>query len=134
MKRLRETRVGERRGEYGGAGLKFLILLVILGVAGYVGYQFIPVAYNYSLYKQKMQDSVDKAAMTGQTDAWVKEQLKSSEKEYGVPEDAEIGIEKLNGRFQARVRFTRPVVFPGYTYQYEFDHTARSTDLFSTAK
>jgi hypothetical protein len=108
-------------------------MALIIGVA-YVGYQSIPVVYQLSLYKQAMQDNVDKAAMTGQSTTWVREQLKASAKDYGVPENAEITAEQANGRMQARVQFTRPITLPGYTYQYNFDHTAQSTGLFSSAK
>jgi hypothetical protein len=121
-------------GERGGTRLKFLLIMALIIGIGYVGYQAIPVAYQSSLYKQAMVDMLDKASMTGQSTSWVKEQLQASAKEYGVPENAEITPDKINGRMQVRVRFTRPISVPGYTYQYEFDHTAKSTELFSPAK
>jgi hypothetical protein len=121
-------------GERGGTRLKFIIVMAFILGAGYVCYQIIPVAYQLSLYKTTMQDNVDKAAMTGQTGSWVKEQLQASGKEYGVPENADITVEKVNGRVQARVKFMRPITLPGYVYQYDFDYTAKSTELFSPAK
>jgi hypothetical protein len=125
---------GDNFGERGGTRLKFLVVMALIIGVGYVGYQCIPVIYQYSLYKQAMQDNVDKAAMTGQTATWVKEQLRGNAKEYGVPEDADMTAEQVNGRMQVRVKFTRPIVFPGYTYQYNFDHTTKSTELFAPAK
>jgi hypothetical protein len=124
----------DKLGERGGTRLKFLLIMALIIGIGYVGYQTVPVVYEFSLYRQAMQDQVDKAAMTGQTSTWVKEQLRANGKEYGVPENADMMIEQVNGRMQVRVKFIRPIVFPGYTYQYDFDHTAKSTELFSPAK
>ena len=36
-----------------------------------------------------------------------------------------------DNRLEARVQFTRPISFPGYTYDYEFDYTAQSTSFLS---
>jgi hypothetical protein len=124
----------ENGGERGGTRLKFLLVMAFIIVVGYVGYQYIPVAYQYSLYKQTMQDDVDKAAMTGQSNAWLREQLQAAGKDYGVPDNAEITTDKINNRLEVRVKFTRPIPLPGYIYQYDFDHTAKSTGLFSSAK
>lgn len=136
MNESRGLRPGrDRAGERGGTRLKFLIVLVLIAVVAYAGYQFIPVAYQANVYKSEvMQPAVDKAAIMGQSTGWVKDQLRASGKDYGVPPDAAITVEQTNGRMQARVQFTRPISFPGYTYQYSFDHTARSTELFSSAK
>jgi hypothetical protein len=124
------TAFDSRRSERGGTRLKFLIVIIVLAVVAYCGYQFIPVAYQAYLFKDFMQQNVDKAAVMGQTADWVETQLKASSAQYGVPPNAEIKATPSNGRMEARVRFTRPVELPFYTYQYEFDKTARSTDLF----
>lgn len=120
-----------RIGERGGATLKFLIVLAILGAIAYAGYQYIPVAYEAYTFKDYMQVTVDKAAALGQPAETVKANLKASEAEYGVPPDAVISANQRDGRLEARVQFARAVVFPGYTYQYNFDHTVSSTSLFS---
>ncbi len=80
-----------------------------------------------------MQQTVDKATY-GQTQSsdWVRAQLKASAAEYDVPTDATITATQRDGRIEARVQYTRPIPLPGYVYQYTFDHTARSTQLFST--
>jgi len=50
-----------------------------------------------------------------------------SEAEYEVPSNAIITPAARDNRIEVRVQYTRPIEFPGYTYMYEFDHTARST-------
>lgn len=118
---------GRRRGgERGGARLNLLIWVAIIGAVAYVGYQYVPIAYNASLYKVHMQDTVDKAVALGKDAAWVESQFRASAVDYNVPPDAFYRIQKREGRMEANVRWTRPMPLPGYIYQYTFDHTVRS--------
>jgi hypothetical protein len=119
--------------ERGGARLKFVIVMAIIAAVGYAGYQFIPVAYqNYQL-KDLMQHYVDTAVATGKSGEWIKDQLIKSSAEYGIPPDAIITPEQENEKMQVRVQFTQPIEFPGYTYNHEFDYTAKSA-AFLTIK
>ena len=122
-----------RSSERGGARLKFLIVAVILGLVAYSGYVFLPVAYDAYLYKDLMQHNVDVASVSGYPPTWVKDQLTKSGSEFNVPADAVITATQSDNRVVVRVQFTRQVPFPGYTYNYEFDHTAKST-AFLTIK
>jgi hypothetical protein len=121
----------KRANERGGARLKFLIFAVIVAALGIAGYTYIPVAYQAYMYKDLMQHYVDVAAAQGYQPTWVSDQLTKSEAEYDVPKTAVITPAQRDGRIEARVQFTRDIEFPGYTYQYEFDHTARSTPFIS---
>lgn len=122
-------KMSARTSERGSARLKFLVVVVILGALAYGGYQYIPVAYQAYLFRDLMQQRVDAAAALGRPPAWVKDQLSKSAPEYYVPADAEIEPVKEGDRIQVRVKFSRPIEFPGYIYQYEFDHTAKSTEF-----
>ena len=73
------------------------------------------------------------AAAQGYDTAWVSDQVSKSRAEFHVPDDAVITPAQNEGRMQVRVQFTRPISFPGYTYNYEFDYTAKST-TFLTVK
>ena len=121
-------------GERGAGRLNFLIVVVVLAAAAYVAYQFVPVVMRASTYKVYMQDTVDRASASGQPAAWAEKQLKAAAAEYGVPETAVYKVEARDGRLQANVRFTRPVVLPGYTYEYEFDHTVTSGSFLASPK
>ena len=118
--------------ERGGARLKFVIVILVLGAAAYVGYLYIPVAYHAYLFKDLMQQKVDAAVTMGHPPDWVRDQLTKSAAEYGVPADAVITPNQQDNRMIVTVQFTQPIEFPGYTYQYEFDHTARSTTFFTS--
>lgn len=122
-----------KAGERGSARLKFLVTLLLLALVGYTASQYVPVAIHAYQYKDLMQQTVDKATF-GQTQSsdWVKAQLKASAADYSVPDDASITAIRRDGRMEARVQFTRPIPLPGFVYQYTFDHTARSTQLYST--
>ena len=116
-----------RSSERGAARLKFLIFLLVLGSIGYGMYLYVPVAYQAYLFKDLMQHTVDVAVTAGRKPEWVSDQLKKSLEEYSVPADAFIAPANRDNRVEVRVQYTRTIEFPGYTYQYEFDHTARST-------
>lgn len=119
--------------ERGAGRFKFILTIALIAAVAYVGFQYVPVAYQASRFKIAMQESVDKAAALGQTNEWLKNKLKTDAQEYNLPPTAEITVERTgDGRLQARVQYTRPVVLPGYTYAYNFDHTTKSTEMFAT--
>lgn len=123
-----------RSGERGGSRLKFLIVVAILAAVAWTGYLYVPVAYYAYLYKDLMQTKVDAAAALGHPTTWVTDQLTKSGPEHEVPTNAVITPAQENDRMQVRVQFSKPIEFPGYTYVYEFDHTARSTEFLGKTK
>jgi hypothetical protein len=120
-----------RRSEQGGARLKFLIVVAIIAAVAYAGYQFIPVAYQSYQLKDLMQHDVDTAVALGKPTSWIKEQLVKSSADYGIPADAVITPQQQDNRIEVRVQFTKPIEFPGFVYNYEFDHTAKSSTFLS---
>jgi hypothetical protein len=120
-----------RHGERGASRLKFLIVILIVGAVAYCGYLYIPVAYQAYYFKDLMQHYVDVAVAQGYQPSWVSDQLRKSAPEYNVPADAVITPSQESNRIIVRVQFTRPIELPGYTYRYEFDHTARSTEFLT---
>jgi hypothetical protein len=113
--------------ERGSANLKFVLFMAFLVACGFTGYKIIPVVYQASLFKDLMQHDVDVAASAGYQPTWIHDQLVKSFPEYGVPNDAVITPAQRDSRMEVRVQYSVPIEFPGYTYDYEFDHTARST-------
>ena len=105
--------------------------MVAGGIVAYACLQFIPVFYQAYQLKDLMQHDVDTAVALGKPAAWVKEQLVKSSPEYGIPNDAIITPVLQDNRMEVRVQFTQPIEFPGYIYNYEFDHTAKSATFLS---
>lgn len=121
----------KKSSERGSARLKFIIVMVVLAVIAYAGYQYLPVAYDAYYFKDVMQNKVDMASTQGYETAWVADQLSKSKPEYHIPENAIITPARNDNRIEVRVQFTRPISFPGFTYNYEFDHTAKSTTFIT---
>jgi hypothetical protein len=122
-----------RTSERGSARLKFIIVVTIIGMVAYIGYMFLPVAYQAYLFKDLMQHDVDVASSQGYPATWVKDQLVKSAPEFGVPADAVINPVQRDNRIEVTVQYVIPIEFPGYIYQYNFDHTVKST-AFLTIK
>lgn len=129
--------VEERSSEHGGAGVKFLIIAVVLFLIGNAGIQFIPVAYNGESLKQDMQTAVVQGlAMPGRLSPvdMVKQKIQSSVQSNDIPPDAFVEVKQVNKVIQAHVAYTKEVAilpFGIYTYQYEFDHIATPTGFLT---
>ena len=119
------------RNQQGGARLNFTIALVIIVIVGYAAYLYIPVAMDGYYFKDAMQNKVNLAAAQGKDTAWLLDQVSRSKPEFHVPDDAVITPAEAEGRMQVRVQFARPISFPGFTYNYNFDYTAQSTSFLS---
>ena len=117
----------QRSGERGSANVKFVIVMAILCSGAYAGYLYIPVAFYSNAYKDLMQHYADVAVTQSYKPSWASEQLMKSAPEYGIPSDASITSTQRDNRIEVRVHFVKPIEFPGYTYNYEFDHTVKST-------
>jgi heme A synthase len=121
-----------RAGERGGSRLNLIIILAVIALGAYSAYNYAPVSYHAFLLKDFMQDTVNKASYPpGQSNEWVTAQFRKALKENDLPENAYINVQKESGQITARVQWTRPVKLPGYTYQYTFDHTVRSSGFIN---
>ena len=122
--------VNERSSERGGAGVKFLVVLLVLVLIGNAGYHWIPVAYAGESIKQDMQTAVVQGlAAPGKASPvdMVKKKIIASVQNNDVPEDVLIEVRASNNNIHAHVAYTKEVPllpFGIYNYQYEFDHTA----------
>lgn len=123
-----------RKSERGGAGVKFLAILVILFLIGHAAFNYIPTAYEAENFKQEMQTAVVQSVampaigMTA-TDG-VKVKLQKASINNNIPSDALIEIKPVNNVIQARVVYTKKInllPFGIYSYNYHFDHTATPT-------
>lgn len=115
--------------EQGGSRFNFLLVVVVIAVVAYAGYQYVPVAYQASQFKVFMSDTVNNAAVTDKNAAWAEDQLRKNLKNYGVPADALVTVANREARIEAHVEYSIPVPLVVTTYQYKFDHTARSANF-----
>jgi hypothetical protein len=125
-----------RRNERGSARLKFIIVLAVVALVGYMGFQYIPVAYQSYTFKKFMDESADKAAASTlpaeQKGSWLENELRTNAKDYGVPADAKMTHIFQNNRMEVTVTFIRQInLLPGFAYQYNFNHTAKSSTFLT---
>lgn len=125
------SQMSSRIGERGNSRVKFLIIMSLVVITAFVGYQYVPVRFQAERYKDFMQEAVNKGAALSKPSDVIKEQLIKSGTEYGVPANALVTLEEHEGVLQARVQFKRPIPLFVYTYEYQFDETVKSSSMWT---
>ena len=126
MKSISKERVSER----GGAGVKFLLVAVVLVLAANAGYNYVPIAYAGESFKQEMDTAVvNGLSVPGRVNPvdMIKARLDKAAHDNNLPTDAVIDVKMAANAVQARAVYTQPVhilPFGMYTYNYHFDYTA----------
>lgn len=116
--------------ERGGAGVKMIIVLVILFLIGYAGINYIPIAYEGASFKEDMQTAVVQGTALpngGNPVNATQVRLKRAADANNLPPDTLIEVKQMNGALQARVIYSKKVnilPFGLYVYNYQFDHIA----------
>jgi hypothetical protein len=132
MSQVRDENFRARRAtEHGGSRFNLLLTVVIIAAVGYAGYQYVPVAYQASQLKVFMKDTVDNAVVTDKNAAWAEDQLRRNLKNYSAPETALITVANREAHLEAHVEYSVPIPLLVTTYQYKFDHTARSAGVMT---
>jgi hypothetical protein len=127
---MMKTKVNARESERGSAGVKFLIVFVVIILAANAGYQFIPVAYAGESLKQEMQTAVvnGMAVPVRMTPVdYVKNRVQKAVSDNNLPSDTLIEVKQVGNVVQAHASFNQkiPVLpFGIYNYDYKFDYTA----------
>ena len=120
-----------RATEHGGSRFNFILVMAVIAIAAYAGYQYVPVAYQASQLKVFMKDTVDNAVVTDKNAAWAEDQLRRNLKNYGAPETALITVAAREAHLEAHVEYSVPIPLLVTTYEYKFDHTARSAGVMT---
>jgi len=123
-------KVLNRENERGGAGIKFLIIALVLVLLANAGYNYIPVAYEGASFKQEMDTAVVKGlAAFGQLKPAdiASAHLKKAAYTNNLPPDAVIDIKATGKGLTASAWYVKQVnilPFGLYKYKYEFNYTA----------
>ena len=123
-----------RESEHGGAGIKFLLTVVVLILIANAGYNYIPTAYQGQDFKQEMETAVMQGvtmpgANTKQVDA-VRARVRRAAEVSGIPDDYYLEVKQTKNVVHAHVIYqkTIPILpFALYDYVYQFDNTATPT-------
>jgi Flp pilus assembly protein TadG len=126
-------RAFENNGQRGGAGVKLVIVLVIMFLIGFATYNYISVAYEAEGLKADMSAAVLQGlALPGNVDpvSNVKTRIQNAMHNHNAPADATLDVKMANKSINARVTYVKkvPLLPLGiYTHTYVFDNTATPT-------
>lgn len=131
-------KINNYQSERGSAGVKLLIVALVLGLIANAGYQYVPVAYEGASFKQEMQtaviNGVSMPAVGKSAVDVVKEKIAIAARSNNIPANAVIQVKQLNNVVQAHVTYSKPVPvlpFGIYTRNYEFDNIATPTGFLA---
>lgn len=130
---MKFTNPDRRNGEHGGAGVKFMLVLLVLAVGANAGINYIPVAYQGASFRQEMDTAVVKglAASGAMKPAdVVTAAVKKAARDHEIPPEAVIEIKPAGNVIQAHVMYSRQVPllpFGLYKYNYDFNYVASPT-------
>lgn len=113
------------RRERGEGQFGCLVGLVLLLLAGLIAYKMIPVKVKTADLRDTITD-YSRSAGTHNDNA-IRKGVAEKAKQLGLPvvED-DVEINRVANTIRVEVAYTVPVEFPGYTYQWKFNHTAEN--------
>jgi cell division protein FtsL len=111
------------RGE-GQFGCLFGVVLLLIAIL--IAYKMIPVKVKAADLRETVFNEAKSAGT--HRDSRIREGILDKAKKLGLPvEDQNIEIVRDNNNsISVDVKYTVPVAFPGYTYQWEFHHHAEN--------
>ncbi len=126
------------QNERGSSTTKFVLVVIVLILAGYGGYNYIVMSYQISHFKENVQTIVTQAySMPNNKNLNDPELMRQKIRSIGdydsIPADAVINVNKKPSGVEAQVTFMREtslLPFNMYKYKYQFDFTAKPPTMF----
>lgn len=107
------------RGE-GRIGCIFWMLVLIVGLV--VAWEMVPIKMRSVELYDFMEDQASVATYDQNTEA-IKKRILAKAAELDIPLDKDtLLVERIGDRIRMRAVYTLPAEFPGYTYNWEFEH------------
>ncbi len=113
------------RRERGEGQFGCLVGLVLLLIAGLIAYKMIPVKVKAADLRDTVQDEARSAGTHNDKQILQSIVAKAEQLELPVTED-NVDISRAANTIKVDVRYTVPVKFPGYTYNWKFHHRAEN--------
>lgn len=111
------------RRERGEGQLGCLVGLVILALAVFVAWKMVPIKVKAAELRQVVVDEAKSAGT--HSDKVIMGNILSKAHENNLPVTEEnVKISRGGGNITVEANYVVPVEFPGYTYQWRFNHTA----------
>jgi hypothetical protein len=113
------------RRERGESQFGCLIGLILLGLAIFVAWKMIPLKVKAAELRQTVVDEAKSAGT--HNDGRIMAAILAKAREDNLPvTEQDVTISRGNGEITVNVKYTIPVVFPGYTYQWHLEHEAKN--------
>lgn len=111
----------QRRGERGEGQFGCLVGLALLLIAALVAYKMIPIKVKAAEMRDAM---IDEARSAGQNpDARIMKAIIRKAEALNLPvTEKNVDIRRSSGEIRIEMKYTVPVEFPGYTYNWDFHH------------
>ena len=111
-----------RRSQAGEGQLGCIIGLIILIAAGFTAYKMIPVKVKAAEMRQEIVDEGKSAGL--RNDKEIRANIMNKAQELGLPlDDKDLIIARTgNSSIRIEAKYIVPIEFPGYTYQWSFQH------------
>jgi hypothetical protein len=114
-----------KRREIGEGQAGCVFGLIILLVAVFIAYKMIPVKVRAAELRQQVVDSAKQAGSLN--DARIMNSITSKAKTLDLPvAEDNVKINRTGNSISVKVEYVVPVEFPGYTYQWKFNHSAEN--------
>ncbi len=112
-----------RRREKGEGQMGCIFGLVVLAIGVFIAWRMVPIKVKAAEMRQVVVDEAKSAGTHNDKVIMGNIMNKARENNLPVTED-NVKIRRANSEITVEVDYVVPVEFPGYTYQWHFNHTA----------
>ncbi|HVS01096.1 MAG TPA: hypothetical protein VMW27_31050 [Thermoanaerobaculia bacterium] len=110
-----------RSAERGEGNLGCILWLLLFAIGALIAWKAVPVKVQSAELYDYMVELTKFAASS--SPAQLKKQILAKAKELDLPLDPDdVEVQKTPDRIQLEASYTVPLEFPGYTYEWSFDH------------
>lgn len=114
-----------KQSERGEGRLGCLVGLILLLVAGLIAYKMIPVKVKSADMRDTVKDYAKSAGQFRDREIVAAILKKAEQLDLPITED-NVEVTRGGGNIKVVVDYEVPIVFPGYTYNWHFNHTAEN--------
>jgi hypothetical protein len=114
-----------RRGELGEGQLGCIVGLIVFLAVIYVCYKVVPVKVKASELRGTIFDESKSAG--SHNDARIRKAILAKANDLELPvTESDVKVSRRNEIIKINVKYTVPIQFPGYVYQWHFEHDAEN--------
>jgi hypothetical protein len=113
------------RAQRGEGQMGCLVGLVFIAIAVFISFKLIPIKVRAAELRQEVVDQAKAAGMRGDDKIMAAILRKAEDNHLPVTVD-NVKINRTANTINVDVTYTVPVEFPGYTYQWSFNHHAEN--------